>query len=723
MRLIDYPRRGRAGWRRWLPSWKLVLGGVVTAGVVLAGVFVAAVALTPIPEPSDVASAQTSVVYWSDGSHEIGRIGDVNRQDIPLSQVPDDVQKAVLAAEDRSFYDHGGFSPVGLVRAVWNNVTGGATQGGSTITQQYAKNAFLSQERSFSRKIKELVLATKLEVSSSKDDILGKYLNTVYFGRGAYGIQSAAKAYFGVPANKLTVSQGAMLAALLKSPEGMSPDRNPVRLKARWAYVMDGMVQQGWLTQAQRTKATFPAIKKRSAAGGQGGPNGYLLDAVRADLANHGIDDSQLGVGGLRIVSTFDRKAQAAAITAVNDKAPTTDSKGLRVGLASVRPGTGEVVAMYGGKDFLSQPLNNATQAIGQAGSTYKPFALAAALESGVTLDSTWNGDNGRDIGGYKVVNYGDKSWGDITLLKATEQSVNSVYVDVENTVGVDKVAQSAIRAGIPADTTGFTKNLTFVLGTSSPHVIDVASAYATFAARGQRVTPTMIKSVTGPNGGVLYQASPAPDQAFDSAVADQVTYALTKVVTDGTGSAAQGLGRPAAAKTGTTNDNKSAWFAGYTPDLATAVMLVKDGPDGQPVSLSGTGGLDTVTGGSFPAQIWTTFMRRALDGTPVHDFVSSGGSAFPSASASPSTSPSTSPSATSSPSASPSTSPSSSASSSPTAAPTSPTATPTPTTSPSGGGSPGPSPSGAGVPPSGAPQPKSSISAAAAAASPVPVG
>ena len=689
MRIVDYPRRGRAGARRWLPSWRLVLASAVAFGALVVGAFVLAVALTPIPEPSEVASAQTSIVYWNDGTTELGRIGDVNRTDVPLSDVPIAVQHAVLAAEDRNFYDHGGFSPVGIGRAVWNNVSGGSTQGGSTITQQYAKNAFLTQERSWTRKLKELVLATKLETSTSKDEILGKYLNAVYFGRGAYGIEAAAQAYFRVPAKDLTPVQGAMLASLLKSPEGMSPDRNLERLKARWGYVMDGMVEQGWMSKKARAKAAFPKVAKRSSASTLGGTNGYLLDAVRQDLLANGIDEAALGVGGLRIVSTFDKNAQAAAVAAVKDEAPTEDAEGLRVGLVAVKPGTGQVVALYGGADYLRSPLNNATQAIGQAGSTFKPFALAAALEKGTGLDSMWNGDNGRDIGGYKVVNYGDKSWGEISLLEATENSVNSVYVDVENTVGVDAVADAAVRAGIPEGTTGFTKNLTFVLGTSSPHVIDLASSYATFAARGQRVAPTTLLKVTGPNGGVLVETSPAPEQVFDSAVADQVNYALEKVVTDGTGSTAQGLDRPAAGKTGTTNDNMSAWFVGYTPDLAAAVMLVKDGSDGQPVSLSGTGGLDTVTGGSFPASIWTAFMRGALEGVAVSDFVP------------PADLVTTSPSpSASSPTAPPKPTPTPTDTGSPTPTPTD-TGTPTPTPTDTGTPTPTPTPTDTGPEPS----------------------
>jgi membrane peptidoglycan carboxypeptidase len=322
------------------------------------------------------------------------------------------------------------------------------------------------------------------------------------------------------------------------------------------------------------------------------------------------------------VVSTFDRDAQAAAVAAVREEGPESGTDGLRIGLAAVRPGTGEVVAMYGGEDYVESPVNNATQAIGQAGSTFKAFALAAAVEDGISLDSTWNGNTGVDIDGYTVNNYGDRSWGRISLLKATEQSVNSAYVAVSKEVGYDKVVDAAERAGIPEGTPALEPVRSVALGVASPHAVEVAGAYATFAARGQQADVTVIKKVTGPNGGVLIEVTSTPEQAFDSDVADAVNFALSRVVTSGTGSAAQALGRPSAGKTGTTNENMSAWYVGYTPQISAAVMFVKDGDDGDPVSLSGVGGMSSVTGGSFPARIWTAFMRGALEGQPVERFV-----------------------------------------------------------------------------------------------------
>jgi len=592
--------------------------------VVGLGVGIAAVAATDVPSPNEVATSEATIVLWDDGTTELGRLGDATRRSVDLATVPIDAQRAVLAAEDRSFYDHGGISPAGLIRAAWNNVLGGATQGGSTITQQYAKNAYLTQDRSWSRKVREALLAFKLETVVSKDQILQDYLNTIYFGRGAYGIEAAAIAYFNEPASELTLAQSAVLASIIKSPNGLAPEDNLPSLQARWEFVLDAMVTEGWITQEERDQATFPKIKKQKATNRLGGQTGYLLEAVTDQLIALGFDETEIQRGGLRIVSTFDQQAQAAAVEAVQEEGPTSGTEGLRIGLASIRPRTGQVVAMYGGADFVQDQINNATRPFAQAGSTFKPFALAAAVEQGISLSSRWDGNSPATVNGYTFDNYANRSFGIVTLLQATERSINSAYVQLEADIGVDTVADAALRAGIPEGTPGLNLDaldLTFVLGTASPSGLDMANAYATFAASGVRATPTFIEQVIGPNGGVLYQRSDEATAAFDASTADTVTYALNKTVMLGTALAARDLDRPAAAKTGTTDDNKSAWFVGYTPDLATAVLMAKEDREGKPVSMSGTGGLDTVTGGSFPAAIWTAFMRKALDGTPVQEF------------------------------------------------------------------------------------------------------
>ena len=419
------------------------------------------------------------------------------------------------------------------------------------------------------------------------------------------------------------------------------------------------MVTQGWLDKSERNKMKFPTIKPYRISDTYGGSRGYLVEQARKALLALGITEDQINRAGYKVVTTFNRRAQASVLAAIRAQGPKTGTEGLRIGLASVRPSTGEVVAIYGGADFLQNQVNNATQAIGQAGSTFKPFALAAGLENNIRLTDTFSGVNGTYIGNYRVVNYSNESFGSrITMLRATEESVNTAYEQMTERIGPDNVKDALIRAGIPETTAGLDPNITITLGTASPHVVDVASAYATIANRGKHLPVTYLKSVTTPDGEVKFALDPQPVKAFTSQVADTVGYALQRVVQYGTGTAALALGRPAAGKTGTTDDNKSAWFAGYTPDLATAVMLVKDGPNGQPISLSGTGGMASVYGGSFPARIWTAYMRGALAGLPVRQLpplpstVPSGVTASPSGSTSlnPSAKPTSSKSATAKP-------------------------------------------------------------------------
>lgn len=607
--------------KRW---WLRILLTLVALGAIgFAGIAIA-VAVTDVPSPNDVATSEATIVLYADGKNEVGRLGEATRRSVDLASVPLEAQYAILAAEDRTFYEHGGISPIGIVRAAWNNVRGESTQGASTITQQYAKNAYLTQDRSWNRKIKEALLAFKLETIISKDEILQDYLNTIYFGRGAYGIEAASIAYFGVPASELTPAQAAVLAAVIKSPSALSPEENRDALKGRWAYVMDAMVNEGWIPARERKQAQFPEIIESKAMNRLGGQTGYLLGAVRDELLAQGYDETEIERGGLRIISTFERRAQRAAVAAVRKAGPTSNTEGLRIGLAAVRPGTGEVVAMYGGSDFVTNQINNATRPFAQAGSTFKTYALAAAMDNETPLSSVWNGNSPATVKGYTFNNYGKRSYGDVTLLQATESSINSAYVEMEDAVGVEKVADAALRAGIPATTPGLNLdelNLTFVLGTASPSALDVANSYATFASRGTHAKPVFIKQVFGPNGGLLYQHAPETTFAFDSRTADAVSYALNRTVTNGTGKTALALGRPAAGKTGTTDGNKTAWFSGYTPQLSAAVLFAKEDAAGMPMSLSGTGGLETVTGGSFPAAIWTAFMTAALAKEPVIEF------------------------------------------------------------------------------------------------------
>jgi len=621
--MANYPRKNKRGIMRFIPSLKvfalLAVFGIASAFIAIA----VAVKVVAIPKASEIATAQTTILYYDDGVTELARLGDANRVSVDFSEIPIVAQQAMLAAEDREFYNHGGFSIRGITRAVVTNVMGASgAGGGSTITQQYAKNAYLSQERTLTRKAKELILSIKLETLISKDQILADYMNTIYFGRNAYGIESAADQYFGKRALDLDLAESAFLAAIVQAPSALSPEENLSRLEQRWNYVLDGMVTQGWLSQEERASTMFPMYLTEPPAQTFSGPQGHLVEQVRQTMYKNGVSEDLINLGGLRVVSTFNKQAQDAMILAVDEEGPKENIEGLRIGVASVRPETGEVVAMYGGADYLENQLNNATQMIGQAGSTFKSFTLAAGIESGATLATAFSGKNKTKVDNYVVVNYGGQSYGDrVTLLKATESSINSAYVELAESIGREVTLEAAIRAGIPADAVGMEPNLAFTLGTASPHVVDIAAAYATFASRGLQVSPAYIKSITTGAGETLYKLNPKPVQAFSTDVADIVTYALQKVVQVGTGGAARDLGRPVAGKTGTTNDNKSALFAGYTPELATAVMFVKDGPDGQPASLSGTGGMSSVTGGSFPARIFTAYMKGALKDLPIQKF------------------------------------------------------------------------------------------------------
>jgi membrane peptidoglycan carboxypeptidase len=577
-----------------------------------------------VPTPNELATSEATIVYYADGKNEVGRLGEATRRSVTLDDIPVDVQQAVLAAEDRDFFNHGGISPIGIARAAFNNVTGGNTQGGSTITQQYAKIAYLTQDRTWTRKINEALLAFKLETVVSKDQILEDYLNTIYFGRNANGIEAASIAYFDKNVNELDFTEGAVLASVIKSPSTFALDENIKELRGRWNYVLDSMVETGAISQKQRDSATFPEILPLKQGDRLGGQVGFLLTAVEQQLLAQGFDEEEIQRGGLTVISSFDRRAQRAAQRAVKNNGPESGTEGLRIGLAAVRPGTGEVLAMYGGSDFIKDQINNATRPFAQAGSTFKPFALAAALEQGVPLQSLWNGDSPSTVNGYTFSNYGDNSYGTVSLLQATELSINSAYVELEADIGVGSVAEAALGAGIPADTPGMnldSLDLTFVLGTASPSGLNVATAYATFADGGTRTGNTFITKVTGSNGGLLYEYEAESVPVFDADIANTVNYALQKVVTAGTAKAAQALGRPAGAKTGTTDDNKSAWFAGYTPQIAAAVLMAKEDAEGIPISMSGTGGLRTVTGGSFPAAIWTSFMKDALKKEPIVEF------------------------------------------------------------------------------------------------------
>ena len=606
---------------------KLIRAGIFLAGFgFVAGTVLFALAwfTVGIPDPNAYVNSQSTIIQYSNGA-EIGRIGSENRQILKMSKIPLRLRYAVMAAEDRNFYSERAFSITGIGHAIISNVlTLGNGRGGSTITQQYAKTAFLSSERSITRKVKELVISLKLENALTKDQIFENYLNTIYFGRGSYGVQTAAQQYFNRNANQLSISQSAVIASILRSPGLYDPvlsEANKKRLDGRFQYVIQGMLEKKWITPAEAKAAKMPVVSPRTTSGQLSGPKGYIIDSVEKELSKLGFTQDQLLVGGYVIKTTLDQRAQQSAVDAVNKLTPSPAPTNLHTALVAIRPGTGEIIAMYGGKDYVARQLNDATQSIALAGSTFKPFALVAALEAGIPLTSMWNGDTPQtfdDLGKpYEVSNYGDEGWGQVDLLTATQHSINTVFVPLGIKAGMDKVVDVARRAGIP-DSVAMIGTPSVVLGVASPHVIDVANSYATFAAQGVYSKPFIVAQVIGPNKGVLYEGKPQTQEVFSKDVMADLTYALKGVVNGGTGSAALALGRPAAGKTGTSQSNASAWFSAYTPQLAASVALFRDSAS---ESLNGIGGLTSVTGGTFPAKIWTAFMKGALKDEPVMSF------------------------------------------------------------------------------------------------------
>ncbi|MFD6910911.1 transglycosylase domain-containing protein [Streptomyces virginiae] len=636
-------RRKRTGWRRFLPTWRMVLGGILLVALLIGGALVAGYLLVDIPPANAAATAQSNVYLYSDGS-QIARDGEVNRVNVPLSQIPRSVQEAVLAAEDRDFYSERAVDPKAMIRAAWNTATGKGTQSGSTITQQYVKNYYLGQEQTIKRKAKEFFIAIKLGREKSKNYILEGYLNTSYFGRNAYGIQAAAQAYYGKDVNKLTTAEGAYLATLLNSPSAFDvvshPQSRP-RALARWNYVLDGMVKKQWLTPAERATTQFPEPGKVRAAAGLSGQRGYLVEAIKDYIVDNKIlDDKTLAEGGYRITTTIDKRRQTALVDAVNSQMvgklePETRKADrlVRAGGVSIDPATGKVLAMYGGIDYTKQYVNNATRHDYQVASTFKPFVFAAAVENDsrtqdgrrITPNTIYNGDNKRPVVGGRIrfapENEGQISYGNITVNTATDLSVNAVYAQMAVDVGTGKVKKTAIDLGIPENTPNFVPGPAMALGTLQASVLDMTQAYATLADHGRRTPYTFVEKITK-GGDTIGLPERTPTQAISREAADTTTSMLVSVVDNGTGTAALAAGHPAAGKTGTGELDRSAWFAAYTPDLVTVISMMGQDPDtGTLESLYGALGEARIGGGGYPARIWAAYTKTALEGTDPVDF------------------------------------------------------------------------------------------------------
>jgi penicillin-binding protein 1A len=626
---------------RWT-LWLAVPAVAVAAGTVVGLIY----AFARVPLPAEVPTAQTIVFLDQTGKREIGTLSaQENRRVVSLDRIPQHTRRAVLAAEDRDFYDHGAISYRGLARAAAANLLRRRiSEGGSTITQQYVKNAFpgVGRDRTLFRKLKEAVLAVKLERKFSKDKILEFYLNTVYFGRGAYGIDAAARTYFSVPgrrgvtAQDLTPAQSALLAGVIRSPEYYGRKDHAASAKVRRDYILQAMVDRGWLSGKQGRAAMTSKLGVSWAAKPQGIANSrapFFLEKVRQYLvARYGAQ--AVNLGGLRVRTTLDLEMQRQAEEAVNQALDVPSAP--RAALVAVDPRTGAVRAMYGGRDFERRQFNYATNAIRQAGSTMKPFVLARALSDGISVNSVFPGPAELIVDGDDFQNYDDENYGQMTLTDATRLSVNTVYVQLMQQVQPKRVAQFARQHGLAAELDGqpgpdhdprpledgpvLKPVLALSLGSGDVTTLQLASAFGTWANRGIHMAPHLVERVVDSQGRVIEDhRRQQGTQVVAPIVADTMNLVLRGAVENGTGFRARLDGREVAGKTGTTSEYTDARFVGYTTDLVTSVWLGYDKPERKLVDIYGLRG---VSGGSVPAQIWHNFMDVATRGRPNAPFV-----------------------------------------------------------------------------------------------------
>jgi membrane peptidoglycan carboxypeptidase len=623
----------RARWR-WVR--KIALVGLLLAVLTPVLAFFVGWLFLTVPSPAALAAQrkQVTTIMASDGTTEIGRYvpEQGNRIEINIDQVPVHAQNAVLAAEDRSFRSNPGFDIAGITRAAWKQLTGG-TGGGSTITQQYVKVATGQDEYSIFRKFREVVVAAKITKQNSKDQILEDYLNTIYFGRGAYGIQAASQAYFIKNVQSLNPSEAAVLAAAIRSPSRLDPAKNLQQSESRWNFVLDGMVAQGWLSQDDRAVMQYPATTAPGQApGSPTDDRAHIVDRVLEELEKQGINRGQLAVNGGRVSTTIDARAQRLAREAV-----LTELRGqpnnLHSSLVAIDPHDGGVTAYYGGPkgdgfDLAGGPAWN-------PGSAFKPFTMMAALQQDIGLNSIYGGDSPLVIAGIPYANSESRNYRSLTLHEAMTQSVNTAFVRLAEKVGPQAIRDAALQAGIPEQINGKRAMseldsgqpaIGITLGQYPVHTIDMASAYATFAADGMRHDPFFVREYVNAQGEIGYTHRNEPKQAFDPTNLERnsrLARNLTATLTDVARSSQIPLdgGRQVAVKTGThqrgdTGTNSAAWTVGYTPSISTAVWV------GDPANsaIKNQDGSD-IFGRGLPGGIWQRFMNSYLVGTPMETF------------------------------------------------------------------------------------------------------
>ena len=582
----------------WL--WRAISLAFIWGGIALCALMLFyAIDLPSIDKPKDIGRKPSLTVLARDGS-EIIRTGQAIGKFYTLKDLPKHVPQAVLAIEDRRFYYHFGIDPLGIARAmIMNLISRDVVQGGSTITQQLAKNMFLSSEQTFKRKVQEAMLAINLEIRFSKDEILEAYLNRVYMGSGNYGIGAAARRYFHKSASELSLREAAMIAGLLRAPNYFSPIASPARADDRTKTVLESMADAGYITEKQAKAAQLipPTPGRRP---GSDDSAYYAADYVASEAAK------VLGeiTTDLVVQTTLDARSQRAAELAVDEIMPHANEKNVsQVALVSIG-NDGGVRALIGGANYHESTYNRAFQARRQPGSSFKPIVYLAALEGGFT-PATMVMDQPIEFGSWKPQNFDGEYFGEVTLAFALAKSLNAVAVHLIETTGVSNVIDVAHRLGIQSK---LDANYSLALGTTAIPPIELATAYNTLAQGGQYRPTHVIQSIKDKSGRTLFTYTPP---AARQVVAPQFVSALTAMMTGvtsfGTGTAAN-IGRPQAGKTGTSQDYRDAWFAGFVPQMATVVWMGNDNNEK----------MQRVTGGSFPARLWASYMNRALAGQPA---------------------------------------------------------------------------------------------------------
>ncbi|MGW3517870.1 transglycosylase domain-containing protein [Streptomyces hydrogenans] len=628
---------------RRLFTWKKILGTLFAFCLIGMGALYTVYLLVPVPSANAEATMQSNIYQYSNGKI-LARTGEINREIVDLEKIPLPVQRAFVAAENKTFYKDNGVDIKGTTRAAWNTLTGKGKQGGSTITQQYVKNFYLSQDQTATRKLKEMVIAVKVDEEMSKPDILAGYINTSYYGRSAYGIQAAARSYYGTDAAKLTTAQGAYLASLLQAPNqydwtsASSTGRKLV--EERWNYVLDNMVEMGWLPAAERAGLKFPVPREPKPLPGMEGQTGYIVEAANQELMRQGVSEEDIKAGGWTITLNIDERKQKDLVAAVDKQLEAKlDRKGdkkdatVQAGATSVDPRTGAVVAMYGGVGATEHWMSNATRRDFQPASTFKPIVLASAVDNRSTtqdgreigLGTVYNGDSKRPVVGSKIhyapENEDDYSYGPVSVQRATDKSINAVYAQMIVDVGEEKTKKTALSLGMK-DGQDFDPTPAMALGTMGASTLDMAGAYATLDNHGVKVSPALVKTAQHRDRQVE-TVRQTGEQVISRRAADTVTRAMQGVVDNGSGFRAAG-DYEAAGKTGTSENNRSAWFVGYTPELVTAVALFGEDTSGkiaEQVTLTDTIQPGRANGGRIPAQIWGAYTERALNGGSDAEF------------------------------------------------------------------------------------------------------